>query len=325
MGSAYLKICEYNVENLFISMEYYNGRDLTEDSDSPLKEAEWRSFALAQFRARQKPIAKTWGVARAILDIDPDIVLLIEVGGQDSLENFNRYFLGERFTPYFIEGNSRRGIDLAFLVKKEFTWRVEAHSNREIPIDVRTLQGGVPARLSRDIAELRLFDGSGLALILLLTHLKSMISTAQDYRGKNVRTAEAFALAEKYRKLRATYPEVPVVLGGDFNSTLDSLELEPLRHTDLINFHDVLGSTPEARNSLVYFDYAGRAQPVVLDYILISPELVSRIVASKSLTYRYKGFYGISEELPTTVRERYQMPSDHYPLVLTLRMNHQKL
>jgi hypothetical protein len=52
----------------------------------------------------------------------------------------------------------------------------------------------------------------------------------------------------------------------------------------------------------------------------VSPELKDRIVESKSFTYRYKGFYGIPHLPPSTYRERNQLPSDHYPLVLTVRL-----
>jgi endonuclease/exonuclease/phosphatase family metal-dependent hydrolase len=316
MDRLELTLCEFNLENLFVSMEYYEGQDLRQ-----MTELDWRAMALSQLRRRQKPIAKLLALAEAIEDIDPDVLMLVEVGGRDSLENFNRHFLGGRYAPYFIEGNSRRAIDLAYLVKPGVPFRIEARSNRDIPIDVRGAHGKVLSRFSRDIAELRLFSAEGgLRLILLLVHLKSKLGSLEDFRGKDVRTAEATALAEFYSRLRSEQPDVPIIVGGDFNAEMGSLELELFNHTDLKDFHDMLGSSEEGRASLVYIDYAGKPHTQVLDHLLVSPHLRDRIVRERSFTYRYKGFYGIAEELPGNFREKLRLPSDHYPVVLTIEL-----
>lgn len=317
MSGRKLRICELNAENLFISTDYYAGEDLERISEDG-----WRVLALPQLRRNQKPLAKCWGLAKAILDIEPDVLLLVEVGGRDSLEAFNRHFLADGFTPYFIEGNSRRNIDLGFLVRKGLPFRAEASSNRETPIEVHSFHGKYPARFSRDVAELRLFDPDGdrLALIFFLTHLKSKLSTELDPQGKDVRTAEAIALASIYDRARAAHPEVPIVLGGDFNAELSSLELELLKRTDLTDFHDRLGTPREDRITFLHFAQAGKAEPMVLDHLLVSPHLRDRIDAARSFTYRYKGFHDIPEELPRNLRERMRLPSDHYPVVLTVEL-----
>jgi endonuclease/exonuclease/phosphatase family metal-dependent hydrolase len=309
-----LVLCEYNVENLFISMEYYAGQDL-----SHLSEAEWREVALPQLRRRQKPLSKLWGLSEAILDIDADVLMLVEVGGQASLENFNRHFLGDRYEVHFVEGNSRRAIDLAFLVKKGLSWKAEAISNRELPIEVHGMQGKFEARFSRDVAELHLSDATGLRLVLLLTHLKSKLSTERDIGGKDTRTAEAIALAAHYERLHAAHPELPIVLGGDLNADLGSLELELLTHTDLADFQDLLSTPREDRTTLFYFDDGGRTHRHVLDYLLVSPHLRDRIAAKHSGVYRYRAFEGVPAELPTNRTEKARLPSDHYPLVLRLK------
>ena len=308
-------ICAFNVENLFISMEYYDGQDLT-----CLPEDAWRKLALAQLQNKQKPLAKLWGLTKAILEINPDVLMLVEVGGAESLHNFNRYFLGNSFTAFFIEGNSKRNIDLGFLVKKDLPLRVEAGSNRDRPVEVYTYYGKYLSLFSRDVAELKLYDNSELKLILLLTHLKSKISSDTDFKGKDVRTAEATALVSLYEGLKVAHPKVPIIMGGDFNAELSSLELELLCRSDLTDFHDLVGTLLSERFSLIYFDREGKPLPQILDYILVSPGLRERVVKSKSYTYRYKGFYGIPDELPKTVQARYQMPSDHYPLVLTVEL-----
>jgi endonuclease/exonuclease/phosphatase family metal-dependent hydrolase len=310
-----LTLCEYNLENLFISLEYYDGRDLIE-----VTEEEWRSFALAQFRTKQKPISKVFGIAQAIERINPDILLLTEVGGCDSLENLNRHFLKDRYQPYFVEGNSKRNIDLGYLVRRDLSYIVEARSHRDAPVEVSTYRGRYMSRFSRDVAELRLYDESRLAMIVLLAHLKSMLSTDQDIRGKDVRTAEAIALTQIYQELRREHSNVPIVVGGDFNANLSSLELELLRNSDLSDFHDCIGTSSENRVSLMHFEMDGSARPQVLDYLLVSPHLCDRIVKEKSYTYRYRSFYDIPEPLPNSHQARNRQPSDHYPLVLTVKI-----
>jgi endonuclease/exonuclease/phosphatase family metal-dependent hydrolase len=132
--------------------------------------------------------------------------------------------------------------------------------------------------------------------------------------------AEATALASFYDSLKAKLPGVPIVLAGDFNADLSSLELELLKQTDLIDFHDQLGTPVNDRISLFHFDSADKAHAQVLDYILISPNLKNKIVGPKSYTYRYMSFHNIPYGTPQSLKERYQLPSDHYPVVLTLSL-----
>jgi endonuclease/exonuclease/phosphatase family metal-dependent hydrolase len=266
-------------------------------------------------------LSKIWGLHNAILDINPDILMLIEVGGKESLEHFNHYFLKEAYDVHFLETNSKRGIDLAFLLKKDLPYRAKTISNRETPVKIPLLQGTrMTTRFSRDVAELHLYDKSDLKLILLLTHLKSKISTETDFQGRDLRRAEAEALSQLYQKISEKYPDVGVVVGGDFNSDLKSPELELLLKTNLTDFHELVGSPEESRISLVHFDYQGKAHPQTLDYLLVSPHLKNKVVKDKSYTYRYKSFYDLPHPLPSTVHERYHMPSDHFPLVLTLEI-----
>jgi endonuclease/exonuclease/phosphatase family metal-dependent hydrolase len=310
----FLKICELNAENLFISLDLYEG-----GSFDHLTESQWRKLALPQLRKKQKPINKLWGLVDAIEDISPDILMLIEVGGKESLDHFNHYFLKDAYKAHFIETNSKRSIDLAFMIKKNSPWNAKTLSNRETPVKIDTYQNAEPAlRFSRDVAELHLFDGEVLQLILLLTHLKSKISTDKDFQGRDLRRAEASALAALYTKISGQNPGVPIVVGGDFNSDLKSPELELVTKTNLTDFHDLIGSPAESRISQMHFDYKGEPQPQVLDYLLVSPHLKNKIVAEKSFTYRYKSFYDTPHPLPVTVSQRYHMPSDHFPLVLTL-------
>ncbi|MCC6138888.1 MAG: endonuclease/exonuclease/phosphatase family protein, partial [Bdellovibrionaceae bacterium] len=311
-----LRLCELNTENLFISLEHFDGEDLEN-----LSESDWRKLALPQLRYKQKPLNKLWGLATAIFDINPDVLLLVEVGGRESLEHFNHYFLKDAYVPHFVETNSNRSIDLAFLVKKELKLNAKVISNRDLPVRPGAYRGSSFAtRFSRDVAELQLFNGDHLELIVLLTHLKSKISTDTDFQGRDLRRAEAEALVELYKQISKKNPKVPIVVGGDLNSDLLSPELEALAQTDLSDFQELIATPTEERISFVHFDYQGQAHPQVLDYLLVSPQLKSCVIKEKSFTYRYKSFYDLPHPLPTTIHQRYHMPSDHFPLVLTLEI-----
>lgn len=309
-----LTLCVLNTENLFISLEHHDGSDFSDYSES-----EWRKLALPQLRHKQKPLNKLWGLTTAINDIQPDILMLIEVGGKESLEHFNRYFLKENYLLHFVETNSNRCIDLAFLVKRDIQFSAKTVSNRKTPLQINTHGGsGLSTRFSRDVAELHLFDGPQLKLILLLTHLKSKISTDRDFQGRDLRRAEAEALVSLYRKICHRHPNVPIVVGGDLNSDLASPELEIFNCSDLTDFHELIASSFENRISFVHFDHQGQPHPQVLDYLLVSPHIKNKIVKEKSFTYRYKSFYETPYPLPATIHQRYHMPSDHYPVVLTI-------
>lgn len=311
-----LRLCELNAENLFISLEHFEGDDFEN-----LSESQWRKFALPQLRDKQKPLSKLWGLAISIQDIRPDILMLVEVGGKESLDHFNHYFLNDVYDAHFVESNSNRSIDLAFLVRKDLNFKIQTISNRHVPVHIDNYRGStIPTKFSRDVAEMHVYDGKTLKLILLLTHLKSKISTGIDFQGRDIRRAEASALAAIYSRIREKHKDIGIVVAGDFNANLGSPELELLAQTDLIDFHEVVASPAEDRVSFVHFDRNGNAEPQVLDYILVSPSLREKLVHKESFTYRYKSFYDIARPLPKTMSERYLLPSDHYPLVVTLEI-----
>src|SRR4051812_38264525 len=113
-----ISLCTFNVENLFVFLENYSGEDL-----NLVSEKSWQSFTYGM--TPNKPLAKILSLAKAILDINADIYLLCEVGGRTSLENFNRHFLQNRYLVFHEESNSPRGIDLAYLVKKDLPFHYQ--------------------------------------------------------------------------------------------------------------------------------------------------------------------------------------------------------
>ncbi|NJM10262.1 MAG: hypothetical protein HC883_05225, partial [Bdellovibrionaceae bacterium] len=121
------KVVQLNAENLFLYLD-----DQTERDWRRMTEKEWQRLSSAT--VPNKSLTKTLWLADSILDMDADIVCLNEVGGQESLHNFAKLFLNGRYVPHLIEGNSDRGIDIGFLVHKDFLSRVELRTHKDRPL-----------------------------------------------------------------------------------------------------------------------------------------------------------------------------------------------
>src|SRR5205823_1877156 len=95
----------------------------------------------------------------------PDVVLLNEVGGLDSLRSFARLFLGGDYVPLLLPGRARRGIGNGFLVRRGLPLRAEIRSHRNISAPFRSLHDEHPAR--GPAAELRpLYERTDLEDVL---------------------------------------------------------------------------------------------------------------------------------------------------------------
>ncbi|MGE3757660.1 MAG: hypothetical protein AB7H97_07885, partial [Pseudobdellovibrionaceae bacterium] len=112
-----LKCVLLNAENLFI---YLDQKPLNVEL---LSEDQWQKLSSSQYDL--KSLRKTKGLAKVIQELSPDVVLLCEVGGLESLQNFNHYFLKNEYHCCLVEGNSDRGIDIGYLVKKDLSLKFE--------------------------------------------------------------------------------------------------------------------------------------------------------------------------------------------------------
>jgi hypothetical protein len=325
------KFAQLNAENLFLFLDDTNDRDWRK-----LTEKDWQRLSHAS--VPNKPLVKTLWLAETLLDIDADIVGINEVGGAESLANFAKFFLKDRYTPHLIEGNSDRGIDIGYLVKKDFPYRVElrTHKNRPLgfqyPHEVDTnlyLAGLEPERVprthyfSRDCAELRVYDGDSPVpgLISLLVHLKSKLDPEHiDPEGRGRREAEMRTLMQIYREVRAEFsPPVPVILAGDFNGSarkaVRSGEFAELTNTDLESVMDLVGKEGDDAATQIQFSRGGGISGLQIDYVFISQDLKPHLIPNSVEVFRYRSDLKIPLSLPKTLEQRTYLPSDHYPVV----------
>ncbi len=316
-------ICSFNVENLFLP---------------PYSKEE--SYTLYKYEKSKDKVER---LAKAIKDIDSDIIFLCEVGGEDSLRNFTEVYLENEYLYSLMPGNSERGIELAYLIKKDtdYTFKHLTHKRRPLNFNYpheekenyyqmsmgkkRVYPSHLP---SRDIAELRIFkdDSEKPFLILLGVHLKSQLDKEGiDFGGRLRRKAEFKQLIETYKVLNKRYHQkVPIILLGDFNGKACRDETDPefvnlYETTDLEDVLEVINEPKEARVSIHIFDKQGKDQGHQLDYIFLPKVLHSKVNPKRSGLYNYKNEEGVPFPRPTSLYERYQLPSDHFPIVCTFK------
>lgn len=262
----------------------FNAENFSMLLDADYDDAEFHALADERYAAMNPSIfnpnkdrEKVAAIASTILERGFDVVGLCEVGGMETLENFNRYYLGGRYECFLHEANSRRGIFVGALVKKGRFDRADAR-----PVD---------GPFSRNVLELRLARGDE-RLRIVVVHLKSQ--SGQD-RGIPQRVAEVERLCE------VVAPPACVVM-GDFNGILirgeAEFEYEPFLE---LPFRDVLEATgvpPGARFTHYYFR-GGEPSFSQLDYIFCSNDL------------EVTGGGVIAELVPLNYEQRRRLPSDH--------------
>lgn len=329
------RVAQLNAENLFIYLDHYQNQDL-----KSLSEQQWQE--LSSSMVDNKPLHKTRWLAESLREMDPDVVILSEVGGIESLENFNTRFLGGEYNVHLVEGNSDRGIDVGYLVHRRLPLQalLISHKSRALNFNYpherlwnEQYQGDpekkkyASHRFSRDIAELRLFDAQTqqIKMIFLACHLKSKLDREGiDPMGKDRRRAEFETLLKIYQEIRTeTHNQVPIVIGGDFNGQARASdpdeEFKSIKGSDLRDIFDLMGV--EEKDRLTRFNIRNGQPPVgqQIDYIFLSPELQSKIIPDHTYVYRYKSELGVTLPDIQTATQQFAMPSDHYPVLVTLQ------
>lgn len=317
-----LKFCQINAENLFLLFD-----NALPPNYLKLEKKQWESLTTSVFE--NKPLQKTIHLADSIKDIDADIVMLNEVGGVESLKNFNQYFLDGKYSPILVEGNSDRSIDVGFLIKKNlpFYFDLFSHKNKEIDLTyAQTADKKITYKFSRDCAELRLFksDVNNPFLIILLTHLKSPLDPERiDAGGLLRRASELRACVDIYNDLKKTYPQTPVMLCGDFNGAASRINTDVefaylYANTDLEDVLELAQVPAEDRHTFIQVKSGLRSEGRQIDFCFLPESLKSKLKPQSASTYLYKDPYGSPLKKPDTLDQKAQLPSDHYPIIFTL-------
>ena len=327
-----LKIAQFNLENFFVYMDHP-----MQTSIDQISETDWQKQSISTFD--NKSLHGIRGIAKCIRDMNADVYALCEVGGIESITNFAKYFLNGEYKPFSIEGNSDRGIDLAYLVKSDLPLKVELRTHKERPIDFlypherQSVLGGYldpkhSLKFSRDVLEMRLFqEGKAVPEIVILNvHLKSQLDKDNiDPLGKDRRKAELEKLLIIYAEVYGEFEKkVPVLIAGDFNGiassqTTDAEFISLHKRTALKDVFDIANIPAEKRVTQLQFAPSGKCWKKQFDYIFVSPNLKDLVIPEETFVYRFKDDFGVEMNLPSTLNEKRKLASDHYPIVTSIR------
>lgn len=293
-------------------MDKYNGEDL-----ETLFAPKWQLMTSSFFP--NKSLDKLFAIADMVKEIAPDILMLVEVGGKESLENFNKYFLDNKYDVLLEPSNSDRGIDLGYMVKKDLPIEAKLISHTKKILSNKK-------KFARGVFELQLFKDEKLVFKNYLSHLKSKLNmNGKDFEGRAQRGAEIEYLVSLYNKDLKSFPDIPICFSGDFNGIVykrdTEEELKPIvDKTQLLDVFEILDFPIEKRMTYCYFNRVNQRHPMQLDYIFLNKKFKSSIITEETqilgFTYPFTDTY----ELPASFKEKRDMPSDHMAVRCTLKI-----
>lgn len=276
-----LKIASFNAENFYLLLD----RPLSRDELDALGGTAYRAMNPSIWNPN-KDRAKIAAIADTILENDFDLVGMCEVGGLETLENFNALYLGGRYDCYLHEENSTRGIYAGALLKKG---RFPGASARN-----------VPGEFSRNLLRLELGEEGG-RLEIFVVHLKSQRG---DDNGIDFRINEVNRLASLVRRERC-------IVMGDFNGILirgmHQFEYEPFLALPLCDVLAAVGIPPLERRTHYWFGNGTKFSQ--LDYIFCTHDI--HVIDAGV----------IEDNIPHNREEREKLPSDHAFIRATIELD----
>lgn len=323
-----LRLVQFNVENLFVYLDHFKGQNL-----KTVSESEWQSCTSSI--TPNKPIRKIWALAEIIKSLKPDVLTLNEVGGIESLKNFNQHFLEDAYELQLIEGNSRRGIDIGYMVRRDLGFKqlLITHKNRPIdflyPHENQTSSGGKSHYFSRDVSELRLFipGQNSPEFVILLVHLKSKLDSERiDSAGRLRRAAELKKLVDIYNEVKLEVPShTGIIVAGDFNGIASRINTEDefrslYEHTDLTDVFEIAQIDEKSRFTQVQINHSGQQQLIQIDYIFVSSNLKDRVIKEATHAFHFRNVQNSQLPIPRNLEERAMLASDHYPIVTEISL-----
>lgn len=265
------------------------------------------------------------GVADAIKEISPDLIFLQEVEGVESLGVFASNELNNQWRPLIIKGNDSRGIHIGVLIKDSIPLNFEYRSHRDEPLSIES-HPSLNKVFSRDFPVLiaKTPNEDKPLFIMAGVHGKSKrTENSQDPESREIRTAQAERMVEVIKFYQESYPNVPIIILGDFNAEVNSEpEYQALRDFHLKDAFDLdphpLPKGDPGRITHTFHPKEGSRKASQLDAILLTPEFEDLVLSAK--VYRYKNPDGTPKAIPTTYEEREKNPSDHYPVWAELNL-----
>lgn len=302
-----LKVMTFNVENLYWSKGKFD----------------WVSSSAMRPRQDRPPQPKKEvdieKIRNIIKDENPDIAILTEVESLEALQHLTEKNLEGLYRPFLIEGNDPRGINIGFIVKADLPFLVEHQTHKDLtwydPIDKQEAKV-----FSRDLPALLLRKNSlsNPFLIILGNHAKSKRNRPGDYQSDIWRWEQYKAAAKIVEDYKKKYPGVPVMLGGDFNTDVNTApEVKPLLAVLQSGFLVAQTATPvQDRITHTYHPHDGPSEYKQMDDIKISAELAKQVIEARVV--RYKDPNGAILPFAKNFGQRELQPSDHFPVIIRI-------
>lgn len=296
-----IRVATFNVENLFARYRFRENVD-------PLN---LDSFTINQLAFDIYDETSKQITARALKEVNADIVALQEVESLPVLDRFNSRYLGGMKYKHriLIDGFDPRKIDVAVLSRHPIE-KIKSYRNERNRTNTAFL-------FSRDCLEVEIHVNSK-ALVLYVNHFKSMMDGRLDTKKRREEQVEKVAEIVKHRWEPSNYEGNFIVL-GDFNDYLDeNTSLGALINYDgLVHVSDRI---PESERWTHY--WAGGDEYQQLDFILLSKSLAENNngqpeVLRKGLPCRAERYAG---ERFDYVGDNHPKASDHCPLFMDLEI-----
>jgi len=224
------------------------------------------------------------------------------------------------------EGNDQRGIDIATVVKKSLGLRYKLDTHKDLEWTDRFQVGKqwkeeTGPIFARDLPAIRLYRPGEETpfLILIGNHGKSKRDREGDPESNRWRTVQYEKAAEIIKKYKAEYPRTNIIMAGDFNTdVMTGHEMRAIRDItksafDLAPVEQQI--PPKKRSTHAYFAPGGGPSFNMIDDVRILGNLEVMDADILPLIDRN----GKPMPPPKTFKQRENQPSDHNPLLITIK------
>jgi endonuclease/exonuclease/phosphatase family metal-dependent hydrolase len=226
-------------------------------------------FELKRETIKEAAIENT---ARVISEVNSDVFCMVEVENRIVANRFNDTVIpkvgGQKYDHVMlIDGNDDRGIDVGVMTRQSFDIKsIVSH------VDDTDALGRI---FSRDCAEYEITTPSGNRLLVLVNHFKSKGFGSQQANDAK-RRRQAKRVREIYEQ-RMNEGFDFIAIAGDLNDTPDREPLKPLlgHGLNLIDIMQHPNFTGDGREGT----HGNGTKDHKLDYILMSPQLASKVEA----------------------------------------------
>ena len=258
----------------------------------------WLELAVAQINE-----AGTRTTARAIAEVNADIMAVVEAEDRPSLVRFNKELLNGLYKHVMlVDGNDERGIDVGILTKPGF--------------EIRSIRSHVDARddigiiFSRDCAQYEIATPGGQTIHVLVNHFKSQSGGGGAKRKRQAaevrRIADRLAAEGKHAVVLGDLNEGPATTGSPAENLAPLLE----NNSPLVDCFSLPGFDPGPKPGT--FDTCSLRNR--FDYIFLTHSLVPSFQGGGLFR---KGLWGSRATRPTAwdtypeMTQSVQQASDH--------------